>query len=477
MDGMTASADLDRLMARTAEFIDTGRFGAARPLLAAVSRLSPPTARLAELAGVLALKQGRLPEARDGLDRAISCWPEDAGLRKCRADVRRQFGDAVGAAQDAAEAVVLDPRDPDAKAILGVVLLGLGHAGDARACLAEAVAARPANPLFRMALSDSQALCGDAAAAAATLTDGIALTPAEIGLRNAAVLLAVRRRCFAAAVELAETARREGVVDACLFGLKGHALSSLGRNEDAAEAYAEALKLGPDDLYVRHLVAASGALVQDDRAPADYVRTVFDGYAARFEAHLISLGYRIPGLMRSALLRHAVVAPGDRLGPVLDLGCGTGLVAVALLDLPFGPITGIDLSSKMLAAAAAKQLYAELREDDVLQALNADPTLWRIVLAADVLCYFGALEEFMASVRRRLAPNGLFVFSVETLDDAGDAPRGWHLDRLGRYAHAPGYVRRCAKAAGLEVREMAPEIQRQEADRSVPGLLVVLSAP
>ncbi len=64
----------------------------------------------------------------------------------------------------------------------------------------------------------------------------------------------------------AEEAHAAGVADACLFGLKGHALSSLGRHAEAAEAYAEALKLGPDDPYVRHLVAASGSSARSTNA-------------------------------------------------------------------------------------------------------------------------------------------------------------------------------------------------------------------
>ena len=131
MDGMIANPDLDRLFARAAEFINAGRFGAARPLLAAVTKMSPPTARLAELAAVLAIKQGQIETARPDLDEAIARWPDDAGLRKCRADVRRQSGELIAAAEDAAEAVVLAPHDADAKAILGVVLLGLGKAEDA----------------------------------------------------------------------------------------------------------------------------------------------------------------------------------------------------------------------------------------------------------------------------------------------------------------------------------------------------------
>ena len=54
-------------------------------------------------------------------------------------------------------------------------------------------------------------------------------------------------------------------------------------------------------------------------------------------------------------LRHPVIAAGERLGPVLDLGCGTGLVAVVLSDLSVGPLVGVDVSSRMLAQAAAKQ--------------------------------------------------------------------------------------------------------------------------
>ncbi|MBV8613379.1 MAG: methyltransferase domain-containing protein [Acetobacteraceae bacterium] len=477
MDGTTAPANLDRLFARTAEFIDAGRFGAARPLLAAINRFAPPSPKLAELNAVLALKEGRLTEARDSLDQAVLTWPERAGLRKCRADARRQLGDLVGAARDAAEAVVLDPHDSDAKAILGVALLGLGHAEDARACLAEAAAAQPANPLLALALSDAQLACGDDADAAATLANAIARLPTEAALRNAALLLAIRSQRLDEAVELAAAARRDGAVDACVFGLQGHALSSLGRHDEAAEAYAEARKLGPDDPYVRYLAAASGALPEPDRAPCEYVRAVFDGYAGRFESHLISLGYRVPGLLRAALLRHVEIDTAHALGPVLDLGCGTGLMAVALSDLPVAPITGIDISPRMLAGAEAKGLYAELREGDILSALDTDASTWHVVLAADLLCYFGALEEVMAAVRRRLAPGGLFLFSVETSEEAQASAHGWRLERLGRFTHGAAYLRRCATSAGFAVRELTPESLRQEAGVPVSGLIAALAAP
>src|SRR6202034_2086438 len=105
--------------------------------------------------------------------------------------------------------------------------------------------------------------------------------------------------------------------------------------------------------------------------------------------NIIGLGYCIPGLIRRQVIEFAALA---NTGPVLDLGCGTGLIALALSDLPLGPFTGIDVSPRMLEHARAKGLYSSLREARLPAALRDDTTLWRLILAGDVLCYFGALK-------------------------------------------------------------------------------------
>jgi predicted TPR repeat methyltransferase len=388
------------------------------------------------------------------------------------------MGDREGAAADAAEAVILDSSDPVAKALLGVLMLELNRPVDAIACLSEAVATDPTYPAYREGLAAAQEATGDADAALATLTAGIAAAPGRIELRNAATLLSVRRRDFTTAVRLAEEARVAGIADACLFGLKGHALSSLGRHDEAAGAYAEALKLGPNDPYVRHLVAASGALPGAKRAPVEYLRAVFDGYADRFDLHLVSLGYRIPGLVRAELLRHPAIVAGESLGPVLDLGCGTGLMAVVLSDLPIGPITGVDIAPRMLANAAATQLYADLREADLMQLLTEDVARWRLILAGDVLCYFGALEDVLAAVHARLEPGGWFIFSVEELlpdyDGVMYGNGDWALHRQGRYTHTMDYIARVACDLHFTIRTLEHETVRYEADAPVAGFLAVL---
>jgi predicted TPR repeat methyltransferase len=260
--------------------------------------------------------------------------------------------------------------------------------------------------------------------------------------------------------------------------MQGHALSSLGNHDRAAIAYQEALKLAPEDPYVRHLVVSSGAMQDSRRAPDGYIRTVFDGYADRFEGHLISLQYGIPGAIRAVLLNHPKIASGLSLGPALDLGCGTGLVALAIGDLPIESFTGVDLSPRMLAHAKAKRIYAELREGDIVADLTAHEQRWPLIVAADVLCYMGALEELLALVHKRLEPSGWFVFSVERMvpDHDGTIPGNgnWALQRQGRYVHAEHYVYEAVCAAGFRILRMDRPAIRQEAGTDVAGLLLAI---
>ena len=478
MDTVHITADAGALRKRAAQLIIAGRRGAARQLLAAAQALSPPSPELTLIGARLALRTGAWQQAMEELDTGIAAAPSHAGLRKCRADVRQRMGDHEGAARDAAEAVIFDRTDPQAKAILGAAMLDLGRPADAVACLTEAVAGAPMDLDYREALSSALEQLGDSDAALLVLTHGIDQCPASIAMRNAAILLCVRRRDFTQAVRLAESARSLGIANACTFGLKGHALSSLGRHDEAATSYQEALKLGPEDPYVRHLVVSSGAMPDSKRAPEGYIRTVFDGYADRFEAHLISLGYRIPGAIRNLLQAHPKIIAGLPVGPVLDLGCGTGMVALAIGDLPLGPFTGVDLSSRMLAHARVKRLYTELREGDIIADLATHQACWPLIVAADVLCYFGALEELLAIVHSRLEPGGWFVFSVEEIlpDHDGVVPGNgnWALQRQGRYAHAEHYIYEAVCAAGFRVLRIDRPVVRQEAGTDVPGLLLAI---
>jgi len=471
---MTTAFDTVALLDRAAEMIDGGRTRAARPVLAAARESGASADRYAELIARLEMQEGDLAAARDALDQGIAHTPGCVALRKLRAELRLRLKDLPGALEDSAEGVILDPTNAAAKAILGKALLEAGQPADAFLCLREAVAADPDQPSFWIAAAAAQESMGLAVEAAATLEEACAHAAGHSAVHNAALLLAVRQRDFARAVFLGDRARRHGVADACVFGLTAHALSSLGRHDEAADMYAEARKLGPDDPYVRHLSSASGLVPSALRAPDEYIRAVFDGYADRFEMHLIELGYRIPGLLRAALLRcrPELGSVGER-GPVLDLGCGTGLMAVVLSDLGLHGLVGVDLSKGMLASARGKALYDELHAHEITDFLRQDQRQFSIILAADVLCYFGELGPLLAAMGARLQAGGICLFSVEEApDDSG--LQDWVLGRQGRYMHRPDYVTGAVAEAGLRVLEARRDILRYEDGAALWGWLLAV---
>lgn len=469
------SAAQDRataLLGQAQACIAGSRLRAARALLAAAQALGVAPAAAREAEWRILSGEGRAAEARALLDAALRDDPGDVPNRLRRADALLAAGDHHAACADAAAAVLARPDLPAARAMLGRALVHAGRLGEARPCLEEAVRDAPGDPQARLSLTHCLVQLGDAAAAQAVLEAGLLAAPRHVGLRSAAILLHLQCGRFARAEALADAARRDGVADACILGLLGHARSSLGDHARAADAYAEARKLAPDDPYVAHLAAAAGLSPAAGRASPDYVRTVFDGYAKRFDAHLVSLGYRIPGLLRAEVER--LLPPGAAPVPALDLGCGTGLVAVALSGLPLAPLVGVDLSAAMLAKAAERALYDELRQGDIEAFLREDGRQFQFVFAADVLPYLGDLSPICGQIARALRPGGQAWMSVERADaDAGE----WRLGRLGRYQHAPAHVRRAAAEAGLEVIALRDEVIRLEIVMPVAGLLVGLRRP
>ncbi|WP_149535338.1 methyltransferase domain-containing protein [Siccirubricoccus phaeus] len=389
-----------------------------------------------------------------------------------RAHARQACGRLDQAIDDAAAAVMAVPADPGAKLALGNILAERGRFDEAIFFLGAAFQARPEDPLVQLRLGHAFMLAKRHEAAAELLGHCVARHP---DLPGAAALEAQNRLVAGdppGAIALARAALARGLSEAALHSVLAHALIAEADTAGAARHLQAAARLAPENPYLAHLAAALGgeAAVVPERAADAYIRTLFDGYAPRFEASLIELGYRVPGLMRRQVERllPAVAAGTARLGPALDLGCGTGLVGAALCDLIGEALTGVDLSRRMLDEAAAKGVYSRLEEAELGAALARPRPPQALITAADVLCYFGSLERLLAACRACLAPDGLLLFNVEA------APPGaqWQLGQNGRFRHAPDYLAAALATAGLEVVEWQEEALRREADGVVEGLLV-----
>ena len=258
---------------------------------------------------------------------------------------------------------------------------------------------------------------------------------------------------------------------------RADALLALGRRDEAIAAYERARALmreaGIDASQIDFALAALGVGAPPERAPAAYVKALFDQYAGHFDRHLTGvLGYRTPELMAQAIARHVL---GTKLATV-DLGCGTGLCAPFLRPISDG-LAGVDLSGKMLSQARATGLYDELACADIGAFLGERTAAFDLVVAADVLVYFGDLALLFARVRASLRPGGWFCFSTEAGEGgAGFASLDYALLPSNRYAHALDYLERLAATHGFTILEAGRAPVRSENGVAIDGHLLVLRA-
>jgi predicted TPR repeat methyltransferase len=248
----------------------------------------------------------------------------------------------------------------------------------------------------------------------------------------------------------------------------GTLLRDLGRLDEAAQSFREALGHGADpELHGFYLAAVEAPAAAPPTPPRDYVVGLFDAYADEFDTHLVgALRYQA----HRRLVDGLVAIEDARYASALDLGCGTGLCG-PLVRPRVGRLTGVDLSARMLERARTLGVYDRLECADVVDFLADTDERPELVLAADVFIYVGTLAPLVAGVARAMR-GGMFCFTVESLDDDDDAD--FRLLPSLRYAHAPRYLEALARAHGFDVVAMTRAPVRAEQGRPVDGLYVYL---
>jgi predicted TPR repeat methyltransferase len=361
------------------------------------------------------------------------------------------------------------PEDPDALNFLGMLEYQRGEKRRSRALLEKSVCSAPRNPHAWLNLGNVRMAEGDTDEAAAAYEHATELAPDlwQAWLNRGMCLRRLSR--FEEAVDCLKKAVILKPKDDVIYEWLGRMLYRAGRLEELKGFYSDWVAFNPDNPTARHMLAAATGEAPPERASDEYVRRTFDTFADTFDENLSVLDYRAPQLLAAALERYWHPTSDAGLPDVLDAGVGTGLSGPLLRDKA-GRLVGVDLSGAMVEKARQRGLYDELVVAELCDFMRGRPAAFDVVLSADTLVYFGALEEAFAAAHTCLRSGGLLLFTVERW--ATDDPEARYCMQVhGRYAHAPAYVRAALAASGFRLAELGEAVLRSELGVDVGGLV------
>lgn len=203
-------------------------------------------------------------------------------------------------------------------------------------------------------------------------------------------------------------------------------------------------------------------------------RSLFDVWSRVYDAPLVQrLTYRPEHVAVARRLRGA--APGR----VLDIGCGTGLLASRLRrELPEADVVGCDFSHGMLERAASRGRACALVQGSAL-ALPFGSGSFDAVVTTEAFHWFPDQAQALSEFYRVLGPRGHLLVSLinpplEVMSDLGR--------RISKLAGEPARwptrrrMRRLVEDAGFRV-ESQSLVPRLPATLVLPSILTVASRP
>jgi len=455
----------------------------------------------APLAALL-LQQQRYPEAAGLLEPLARATPDNAELATNLSVALRRSGRSAEALHAAQRACAVAPNSVSSWNAFGLAALDLARLEEALAAFEaglrlapahRALALHRAHALRRLGrneralpayaqvvqsdpglldgwrgLASVQAALGQAEAALRSRERALTLAPhdREVALEHAVALLQAGQAA-PAALRL-EALLRADAGDAQAWAWLGRAQLRQADAAAARAAFAQAHARDAHDPVIAHFHSALSGVLPEG-VESGYIRSLFDDFADRFEQTLVErLQYDTPARLARLLQLH----DADAATTVLDLGCGTGLMAQQLAR-PGCVIDGVDLSSRMLEHARAKGVYRDLHAAELIVFLHASSAQWQLVVATDVFIYVGDLRPVFCAVAARLAPAGWFAFSIEC--SAGKATE--LLPATGRYRHAPVRTVHELRAAGFAEITRESVVLRLETGEPVAGELLLARRP
>lgn len=238
------------------------------------------------------------------------------------------------------------------------------------------------------------------------------------------------------------------------------------QRETSREYLRQALAINPKDKISAHMLHALDGDAYAETSP-EYAQNLFNNYALYYDQHMQgALQYTIPQHIAREI--HQLKLPKNT--QTLDLGCGTGLTGVVLREIS-KHLIGVDIAAKMLAQAKEKGIYDELVEAEINEFFHKNKKHYDLIVAADVLPYFGELDALFQTLKQHLKPQGYFIFTTEI------SPKNpWFLQTTARFSHNPEYIKKLAEQNQLQLIKQEKIPARIQNQQPLEVILYILRA-
>ena len=414
---------------------------------------------------ILLTKLGENEGAILHLHRTLALNPYRPAAYGQLAEIYLEEGNYEKAIENYQKRLDYEPEHTESFFLLGQAYLNNNQIDDAIAALKKTLILQPEHPEANHYLANTELAAGDSNKAINYYFRQLEINPMMESYYNIGVLLMHQNRHKESLQYLEQAAAIDPDYLPVHINL-GALYLKLNRIPDAIRHYKDALKIKPDDTELQYILAALEEGETPDQAPTEYLSNLFDQYATYYDKHLTeALQYTVHEQLFKAIEEESTVE-----GPewtVLDLGCGTGLCGERFK--PFAKkLIGIDVSEKMIDAAKAKDIYDELKVEDVKIALD-DFKENDLIVAGDVFSYIGKLDTIYQKAYDALNSGGLFAYTVEKT-----YTEPYELQKTIRYAHSKKYLDQLAENSDFEPVRIMNIVLRKQRNVPVEGYLVVL---
>lgn len=186
---------------------------------------------------------------------------------------------------------------------------------------------------------------------------------------------------------------------------------------------------------------------------AEELEAGYDDWAKTYDDDLQRFGYRLPAIVTGLCGRYI----SRDAAPILDAGCGTGLIGDALHLLGYEYLVGIDMSAGMLRVARDKHTYRELRRMILGNPLGFEDSKFAATFAIGVITIGHATADAFDELIRVTRSGGYLIFSIRVDRE----PETGYLDKLDALEHERRW-RRMEVTAPLQSLPLAePEIMHR----------------